>query len=188
MDDNVERAMKERAIRFMERDQKLQKEKEEKIANEFLEKMAKVQNFVEYVSKTKNSLILRVESARNNIPIVLSSCITMEFVQKSEEIIPTIRELDMLDEIKPMVFELWDIIQDLANKKIHVVSDIDKQMIRNVELKIKQIFEIFDLGPVQFKTIMDDSKDLELARHIQSLVNSNCSDLEINHGFENFEG
>ena len=84
-----------------------------------------------------------------------------------------------LEEIKAYVFKLWDTIQNVVNENLTVKTEVDKKMVKNVEKKIQQVFEIFELGHVEFEVIMDDSRDVEYAQLLQRLMNEGCSDMEI---------
>ncbi len=181
--DNIGRTMKERAIKFMENDRKAKVKKE----IELKKKEEKFENFIKYINNKKNSFILHMLSITSENPVyVYSLNFPEEIVQKSEKIINIVQELNKMDNIKIIILQFWNIMQDIADKKIIIKTDIEKNIIKSVESRIQRIFTIFDLGPIQFEIIMDDSNDLELATHIQNLVYSDCSDLEIKQGFENF--
>lgn len=193
---SIQDIMKERALRFKYKDiehknteiEKENKEKE-KIRIDLIAKNLQVDNFISYLHKIKNNLLHHIMNTDQNIPIILASYINKEFVHKSKKIVNIIKKIELMDNVKKIIFELWDIIQDIADTKMNIKTDIDKKMIKNVEINIKAIFETFDLGPVQFQIIMDDSKDLEYAQLMQNLILIGANDDTISqqlsiHGFQ----
>ncbi len=184
----IQDVMRERAIRMKQKDQKIQDENDRKKKNEedkkrvvLKQQQTEVTKFIEYVNNVMNSLNSRLVNEKQYTTIVFASCITNEFVDKSRDVKQSIVELGRLDEIKSLMFLLWDNIQNVANKNLTIKSEVDRNMVKNVEKKIQQIFDIFELGYVEFEVVMDDSKDLEYARALQKMFDNNMSDADISN-------
>ena len=177
---SIKEIMKERAMRFKQKEQNI-KEKKDKVEMEQIEKETRetlkhdqnIHNYIQYVNKIQESLFNRFLNETQYKSIAFSSCITNEFVDKSRDARPSVLELNRLDEIKTLLFVLWDNIQSVVNINLTVTTELDKKMVKSVEKNIQNVFEIFELGPVQFEIFMDDSNDLEYAKELQKKFDNN---------------